>query len=150
MSIDSDSGDQLAHDFHNEGDFPTYLSRPLVAGERIRASVDHCRLGKVGSPEMPVSAMFGERGSPFELPTPIIDPDTAIECRKKILVRDLVPGVLIRVYDGNTFLADKIATGTQAWVDLGSAMKPTWNLQAEQALCYNVSGLSPVVNPKIP
>lgn len=147
VSVDSSNGDQLASDADNARDFPTFFSRPLAAGESLTASVEHCRLGGVKSPATPVTDLYGvNRGA--DLPTPLIDAGTAVECLDTVLVEDVIPGATVRVFDGATLLGEVVSTTTQAWVDLSAPMFPTWQLRARQELCKGAeSGLSPVVQP---
>lgn len=146
ISIDSSNGDQLAFDANNTGDFPTFFSRPLVSGESLTATVDHCRLGTRASAPHPVTQLYGPEKN--KMPVPLIDAATAIECKDMVLVRDVVPGATVRVADGATLLGTQISTSDQAWVKLSSPMVPAWQLRAHQELCKGmVSDLSPIVNP---
>ncbi|HKV10013.1 MAG TPA: hypothetical protein VJ725_17875, partial [Thermoanaerobaculia bacterium] len=147
ISIDSSNGDQLAFDGDNTGDFPTFFSRPLVSGESLTATVDHCRLGTKASAPHPVIQLYGGEQK-TKMPTPLIDADTAIECKDMVLVRDVVPGATVRVTEGANLLGTQISTSDQAWVKLSSPMAPAWQLRAGQELCKGVvSDPSPIVNP---
>jgi hypothetical protein len=148
ISIDSSNGDQLATDNDNTGDFPTFYSRPLVAGESLTATVEHCRLGTQASAPQLVSQLYGPGEKGTKMPIPLIDADTAIECKDMVLVRDVIPGATVRVFDGATQLGQDISTSDQCWVKLSSAMVPAMQLRARQELCKgSLSDPSPIVKP---
>lgn len=145
ISIDSSLGDQLAIDPDNNTDFPTDYSRALTLGESLTVTIDHCRLGTVTSGPHLVSQLYG-RTAP--MPIPLIDAGTAIECKESVLVRDVVPGATVRVFNGAMQLGMNIATSNQCWVPLSSAMVPAMQLRARQELCKgSLSDPSPIVQP---
>lgn len=147
ITIDSSNGDQLAINPDNTGDFPTFYARPLVSGESLKVTVTHCRLGVQTSAANPVTQLYGSEQK-TKLPTPLIDADTAIECQDMLLVRDVIPGATVSVFNGATLLGQSISTSDQAWVKLSGPMIPAWQLRARQEMCKGVqSDLSPIVNP---
>ncbi|HEV2720205.1 MAG TPA: hypothetical protein VG323_09315 [Thermoanaerobaculia bacterium] len=148
ISIKSSAGDQIAAEANNNGDFPTFYSRALVGGESLKVTVSHCRLGSQTSAPQPVSQIYSGREQKGKLPTPLIDSATAIECQTIVFVRDLIPGVTVKVFNGATTLGQAISTSDGAWVSLSAPMDPAWQLRAQQELCAGiVSDKSPIVQP---
>jgi len=148
ISIDSSNGDQLATDPDNAGDFPTLYSRPLVAGEKLTVTVDHCRLGTVKSDPNVVSQLYGPEKNNAKMPIPLIDADTAIECKDMVLVRDVVPGAMVFVFNGAAQIGSATSHADQAWVQLTGPMVPAWQMTAKQELCKGtLSDPSPIVKP---
>ncbi|MFC1712313.1 hypothetical protein ACFL6S_01525 [Candidatus Poribacteria bacterium] len=146
IAIDSSSGDRLASQANNQGGFATYLSRQLVAGERLTATVDHCRLGTIASAETHVTNLYTmqERAT---IPVPVIRTKTAVECLKIVLVADIIPGAKVTIHNGAMLVGEGIATSTAKWVPLTTPMEPSWNMEARQQLCTTISDPSPVVSP---